>query len=74
MTLLDNLLGELAAWSPAEATAVVFAILYLLFAIRENILCWFCAGISTAIFVWLFIEAKLYMESMLNAFYFGMAA
>jgi nicotinamide mononucleotide transporter len=69
-----TVLGEqLAAWSPAEVTAVVFAILYLLLAIRENIWCWFCAGISTAIYVWLFITAKLYMESLLNVFYFGMA-
>ncbi len=64
---------QLAAWSPAEATAVVFAILYLLLAIRESIWCWLCAGVSTAIYVWLFIAAKLYMESLLNVFYFGMA-
>lgn len=64
---------QLAAWSPAEATAVVFAILYLLLAIRESIWCWLCAGVSTAIYVWLFITAKLYMESLLNVFYFGMA-
>lgn len=61
------------AWSPAEAVAVLFAILYLLLAIRENIWCWFCAGVSTALYVWLFFDAKLYMESLLNVFYFGMA-
>lgn len=69
----DSLLTELSAWSPAEATAVIFAVLYLLLAIRENIWCWLCAGISTAIYIWLFIVAKLYMESLLNVFYFGMA-
>ena len=72
-SLLDNILAELAAWSPVEAIAVVFAVLYLLLAIRENIWCWFCAGISSALYVWLFIEARLYMESALNVFYFGMA-
>ncbi len=56
-----------------EILAVVMAIGYLLLAIRENIWCWLCAGISTAIYVWLFIDAKLYMESALNAFYFAMA-
>ena len=56
-----------------EVIAVVMAIAYLLLAIRENIWCWFCAGASTAIYVWLFLGAKLYMESGLNAFYFGMA-
>jgi len=59
--------------TPLEIVAVVMAIGYLLLAIRENIWCWLCAGISTAIYVWLFAHAKLYMESGLNAFYFAMA-
>lgn len=70
---LDNVTTQLQAWTPAEAIAVVFAILYLLLAIRENIWCWLCAGISTAIYIWLFAMAKLYMESLLNVFYLGMA-
>ena len=49
------------------------AVLYLLLAIRENIWCWACAGVSTAIYVYLFLTAQLYMESALNVFYFGMA-
>lgn len=56
-----------------EVVAVVMAIAYLLLAIRESIWCWVCAGISTAIYVWLFIDARLYMESALNGFYFAMA-
>ena len=59
--------------TPIETFAVLMAIGYLLLAIRENIWCWFFAGISTALYVWLFFEARLYMESALNAFYFGMA-
>ena len=56
-----------------QQVAVVTAIAYLLFAIRQNIWCWFFAGISTGIYVWLFFDARLYMESVLNAFYFAMA-
>ena len=56
-----------------ELAAAVLAIAYLLLAIRENIWCWLCAGISTAIYVVLFVGARLYMESLLNVFYFGMA-
>ncbi|MDX1507618.1 MAG: nicotinamide riboside transporter PnuC [Woeseiaceae bacterium] len=56
-----------------EGLAVLMAIAYLLLAIRQNIWCWLCAGISTAIYVWLFVDARLYMESALNAFYFAMA-
>jgi nicotinamide mononucleotide transporter len=59
--------------TPAEIVAVVLAVAYLLLAIRQNIWCWFCAGVSTAIYVWLFFGAKLYMESALNTFYFVMA-
>ena len=69
----SSLLSQLAAWSAAEAIAVFFAVCYLLLAIRQNIWCWFCAAVSTAIYVWLFLSAKLYMESLLNCFYFGMA-
>ena len=71
--LLSSVVAELRDWSALEAAAVVLAILYLLLAIRQNIWCWLCAGISTAIYVYLFVDARLYMESALNAFYFGMA-
>ncbi len=60
--------------SPAESVAVVLAIAYLLLVIRQNIWCWVCAALSSAIYVWLFIVARLYMESLLYAFYVGMAA
>ncbi len=70
---MSALLEQLLEWSPLEAAAVVAAILYLLLAIRENIWCWLFAGISTAIYVYLFVVARLYMESALNVFYFAMA-
>jgi nicotinamide mononucleotide transporter len=53
--------------------AVLSAIGYLLLAIRRNIWCWFFAALSTAIYIALFIDAKLYMESLLNGFYLAMA-
>ena len=72
-SLLPVIVEQLRALSPLELSAVVLAIAYLLLAIRQNIWCWFCAGISTAMYVVLFVDAKLYMESLLNVFYFGMA-
>ena len=59
--------------APLEAIAVASAIAYLLLAIRQNIWCWLGAAISTAIYVYLFFNARLYMESALNLFYFAMA-
>lgn len=56
-----------------ELTAVVFAIVYLLLAVRENVLCWAAAIVSTLIFLFIFWEVSLYMESSLQIFYIGMA-
>jgi nicotinamide mononucleotide transporter len=64
---------QFQALSPLELLAVLLAVGYLLLAIRQNIWCWFFAAVSTAIFVCLFLQAKLYMESLLNIFYFAMA-
>ena len=72
-TLLATLTEQVRAYSGLELAAVVFAILYLVLAIRESIWCWLCAMISTAIYVWILIVAKLYMDSALNIFYFAMA-
>ena len=65
--------AEARALAPLEVIAVATAIAYLLLAIRQNIWCWLGAGISTAIYIYLFFAAKLYMESALNLFYFAMA-
>ena len=72
-SLLSLLVEQARALAPLEVAAVLLAIAYLLLAIRQVIWCWLCAGISTAIYVWLFIDARLYMESALNGFYFAMA-
>ncbi len=56
-----------------EAVAVAAAIAYLVLAIRQSIWCWPCACISTAIYTVLFVNAQLYMESVLNLFYLAMA-
>lgn len=73
MTIFRQVIEQAQAQSLLEVIAVFAAVLYLGFAIREKIVCWFFAAISTAIYAWLFIEAKLYMESVLNVFYLAMA-
>jgi nicotinamide mononucleotide transporter len=72
-SVFDILVEQARAWTVLELIAVVMAVLYLLLAIRQNIWCWLCAGISTAIYIYLFLNARLYMESALNVFYFAMA-
>jgi nicotinamide mononucleotide transporter len=59
--------------SPWELLAVIFAIAYLLLAVRENVLCWLFAFISTAIYTVLFWDVSLLMDSALNVYYMAMA-
>jgi nicotinamide mononucleotide transporter len=56
-----------------ELAAVIFAVAYLVLAVRENSLCWYAAGISTLIFLFIFWDVKLYMESGLQIYYLAMA-
>jgi len=60
-------------WLGLETVAVILSIAYLLFAMRENSLCWYCAFVSTGIYIWIFGDVSLYMESALNAYYMVMA-
>ena len=73
MSVLTQVIEQAKAQSLPEVVAVLAAIAYLVLAIRQNILCWLFAAISTTIYIALFIEAKLYMESVLNVFYLVMA-
>lgn len=71
--LFDALAREAGNWSALEGLAVACAVAYLLLAIRQHIACWLFAGLSTAIYIGLFADVRLYMEAALNAFYFAMA-
>lgn len=73
MTVLADILEQARAQSPLELIAVLAAIAYLALAIRQKITCWLFAAVSTAIYIYLFIDARLYMEAVLNAFYLVMA-
>ncbi|WP_226702195.1 nicotinamide riboside transporter PnuC [Microbulbifer elongatus] len=62
-----------AAMTLWEVAAVVLALTYLLLAMRENILCWYAAFASTAIYLFLFWDVSLLMESALQIFYLVIA-
>ncbi|WP_444995915.1 nicotinamide riboside transporter PnuC [Aliikangiella sp. IMCC44359] len=64
---------QLVATSVAEWVAVLLAIAYLIFAIKESVWCWPAAFFSTAIYSVLFFDVNLYMESLLNVYYLIMA-
>ena len=70
---MSELMTQLRATSPAEAVGAALGLAYLLLAVRRNLLCWICAFVSTAIYLWLFGRASLYMQSALQVFYLVMA-
>jgi nicotinamide mononucleotide transporter len=65
--------GAWRATSWIEILAAVLAIAYLLLAIRQHIGCWAAAFLSSCLYVWVMFGARLYMASVLNAFYAAMA-
>jgi nicotinamide mononucleotide transporter len=65
-----------SAWhdtSWIELIAAGLAVAYLLLAIGQHLSCWLAAFISSVLYVWVLFSARLYMESVLNAFYAAMA-
>ena len=70
---LQNALSAIQAMSLLEVTAVIFALAYVLLAVKENVWCWLFAFLSTAIYTALFWNVSLLMESALNVYYMVMA-
>ena len=71
--ILSIVVSEFKQNSVIELTAVLLAIAYLLLAVRQNIACWYAAFVSTAIFLYVFWQVNLYMESGLQVYYLAMA-
>lgn len=71
--LAATLLQAAQAMSAWEAIAVALGVTYLLLAVRENLWCWYAAFISTSIFLVLFWNVNLLMESALQVYYLVMA-
>ena len=61
-------------WSAIEIIAVLFSIIYVILASKQNIWCWIFSIISTILYVYIFFTAKLFAESMLYVFYLFMSA
>ncbi len=75
--MTQELSAQLAsAWrstSWVEILAAVLAVAYLVLAIRQNLWCWCAAFVSSCLYVFVLFGARLYMESLLQAFYAAMA-
>jgi nicotinamide mononucleotide transporter len=65
-----------SAWhdtSWIELLAAALALAYVPLAIGQRLSCWLAAFVSSVLYVWVFFSARLYMESVLNAFFAAMA-
>ncbi len=54
-----------------EILSVIFSLLYLFLLMKENIWCWLFGILSSALSIYLFIDAKLYAEAILYLYYVG---
>ncbi|HEY0299230.1 MAG TPA: nicotinamide riboside transporter PnuC [Arachidicoccus sp.] len=52
-----------------EIISVVFGLLYVVLMMRQNIWCWICGIISSALYILSCFHAKLYLEGGLNFYY-----
>ena len=69
-----NILDALQALHWSEAGAVLFGVLYLVYAIREHPICWFLGIISCALWAYAaFVLLNLYVDALLQLFYIGMS-
>lgn len=62
-----------AATSHIEIVAVLFGLIYIILAAKENVWCWPAGFIGTGTSIYLFWDGSLYMESALNVYYLLMA-
>lgn len=60
--------------APIEAVAVAAGAAYILLAIRQQRACWLAGGLSTALYVVVFIQAGLPLQAALQVLYVGLSA
>lgn len=73
MSFFENVYEGILITSMWEWIAVVTGIIYVILAALRSNLCWFFAIASSGIYVYLCLDGKLYIESVLQVFYVVMA-
>ena len=71
--MLLNIWAELSVYSIPEIIAVLASLTYVVLASREHRGCWPAAMLGSTIYVIVFFQYQLYMDSALNIFYVVMA-
>ena len=60
---------QLSAILIVEILATTANLIYIVFLIRENIICWSFGIVGSALSIYLFVDARLYSEAFLYGFY-----
>ncbi len=60
-------------WSIIETLAVLFSVIYVVLAAKQNIWCWAAAAISVILYIFICYTAQLFPETGLQVFYLIMA-
>jgi len=66
---IDSVWSGLVATSPAEAVSVALGLAYAVLAIRRSRWCWATGGLSSAIMIYLSLNARLPMQAALQVYY-----
>ena len=72
-SLIDSILAGLKSTSATEGVAVVLGLVYVVLIARRDRWGWVAGAASSALFAWLFLDASLPMQAMLQAYYVVMA-
>lgn len=68
------MLAQLGSAGATELVAVLLGLAYVVLAIRQVRLCWLAGGASAALYVVVFFDSRLYLQSVLQLLYVAMAA
>lgn len=71
--MLETLWTQLRATSAVEGIAVAFGVAYIVLAIGRRRACWVAGGISTALYVFVFLHAALYLQAALQVAYVALS-
>jgi nicotinamide mononucleotide transporter len=71
--VLETLVAQAAATSATELAAVACGVAYIVLAIGRRRACWVAGGLSTALYVAVFLQAGLYLQSALQVAYVVLA-
>ena len=70
---MDFLILDIPFIKLIELTAVLFGLAYVLLAIKIHHWCWYMTLCGGALFLWLFWSVELYLMSLLQIFFMGIA-